>query len=182
LIPGAPPRWIRITTGSARWLAAPGQRAVDFEERVNFRRLHDYRLARARQALGHSGLGAMLCFDTNNIRYLTSTVIGEWARDKMIRFALLAGDAEPYFWDFGSAVKHHQLYSPWLPRPLAGRDAGGTRGDTPESGLMRMHAQEINRCSRNTGSNGCRWALTWWNRRCSLSCSARASRFAIVSK
>ena len=127
-----------------RALAAPGQRAVDFEERINFRRLHDYRLARARQALGHSDLGAMLCFDTNNIRYLTSTVIGEWARDKMIRFALLAGDAEPYVWDFGSAVKHHQLYSPWLQHDHCRAGMPGLRGAIPpEAGLLRMHAEEI---------------------------------------
>ena len=34
-----------------RWdrpLQAPGHTQVDFEERVNFRRLHDYRLARTR--------------------------------------------------------------------------------------------------------------------------------------
>src|SRR5579885_1030396 len=127
-----------------RALAAPGQRAVDFEERVNFRRLHDYRLARARPALGRSDLGAMLCFDTNNIRYLSSTVIGEWARDKMIRFALLAADAEPYVWDFGSAVKHHQLYSPWLPHDHCRAGMPGLRGAIPpEAGLMRMHAEEI---------------------------------------
>ena len=37
-----------------RWdrpLQAPGRTQVDFEERVNFRRLHDYRLARVRSAL-----------------------------------------------------------------------------------------------------------------------------------
>jgi len=41
-----------------RWdrpLQAPGRTQVDFEERVNFRRLHDYRLARVRAALAHSG-------------------------------------------------------------------------------------------------------------------------------
>jgi len=127
-----------------RAIPAHGQRAVDFEERVNFRRLHEYRLARARQALGHSDLGAMLCFDTNNIRYLSSTVIGEWARDKMIRFALLAGDADPYVWDFGSAVKHHQLYSPWLPHDHCRAGMPGMRGAIPpSSGLMKMHAEEI---------------------------------------
>ena len=63
-----------------RWdrpLQAPGHTQVDFEERVNFRRLHDYRLARTRAALANSGLGALLCFDQHNIRYITSTVIGE---------------------------------------------------------------------------------------------------------
>ncbi len=34
-----------------RPLGAPGVMNVDFEERVDFRRLHRYRLARARQAL-----------------------------------------------------------------------------------------------------------------------------------
>src|SRR5678816_2917289 len=66
-----------------RPLQAPGHMQVDFEERVNFRRLHDYRLARTRAALANSGLGALLCFDQHNIRYTTSTVIGEWARDKL---------------------------------------------------------------------------------------------------
>ena len=56
---------------------------VDFEERVDFRRLRDYRLARARAALDASELGALLLFDINNIRYVSATMIGEWARDKM---------------------------------------------------------------------------------------------------
>ena len=67
-----------------RWdrpLQAPGHTQVDFEERVDFRRLHAYRLGRARQALAGSGLGALLVFDQYNIRYLSGTVIGEWARE-----------------------------------------------------------------------------------------------------
>ena len=59
-----------------RPLQAPGHTQVDFEERVDFRRLHNYRLARVRQALANSGLGALLSFDQHNIRYTTSTVIG----------------------------------------------------------------------------------------------------------
>jgi Xaa-Pro aminopeptidase len=100
-----------------RWdrpLQAPGRTQVDFEERINFRRLHDYRLARTRAALSQSGLGALLCFDQHNIRYTTSTVIGEWARDKLTRYSLLTGTGDPYIWDFGSAAKHHKLYAPWL--------------------------------------------------------------------
>ena len=58
---------------------SPGGMAVDFEERVNFPRLREYRLARVREALDASAAGALLCFDTNNIRYTTSTQIGEWA-------------------------------------------------------------------------------------------------------
>src|ERR1041384_4264721 len=96
-----------------RWdrpIQAPGRMQVDFEERVDFRRLHAYRLGRTRQALACSGLGALLMFDQYNIRYISSTVIGEWARDKLIRYCLLAGSGEPWVWDFGSAARHHRIY------------------------------------------------------------------------
>jgi Xaa-Pro dipeptidase len=72
--------------------------AVDFEERVNFDRLRDYRLGRAREALEASELGALLVFDVNNIRYITSTMIGEWTRDKVARYALLIRGREPIVW------------------------------------------------------------------------------------
>src|SRR5581483_530814 len=55
--------------------------AVDWEQRVDFARLRTHRLERARRALEESDLGALLLFDPNNIRYVTSTHIGEWARD-----------------------------------------------------------------------------------------------------
>ena len=72
-----------------RALPALGTMGVDFEERVDYRRLHRYRLGRVKQALEKSELGALLVFDVNNIRYITSTKIGEWERDKLCRWALL---------------------------------------------------------------------------------------------
>jgi Xaa-Pro dipeptidase len=128
---------------------------VDFEQRVDFGRLRDYRLDRARAALDASELGAMLVFDINNIRYITSTMIGEWARDKMARYALLPRDAEPILWDFGSAAKHHQLYAPWL-RPENSR-AGmlGLRGSVaPEAGLFDRAAREIKGMLEDAGVAG----------------------------
>src|SRR5438067_11084994 len=130
-----------------RWdrpLQAPGRTQVDFEERVNFRRLHDYRLARTRAALAQSGLGALLCFDQHNIRYITSTVIGEWARDKLTRYSLLTGNGDPYIWDFGSAAKHHRLYAPWLAHDHCRAGLLGLRGAVGGDGvLFRNAAQEI---------------------------------------
>src|SRR6058998_3717273 len=91
-----------------------GLMAVDWEERVNFERLRTERLARVKKFLAASDLGALLCFDMNNIRYITATHIGTWAMDKLIRFCLLPQDGEPILWDFGSAARHHALYCPWL--------------------------------------------------------------------
>src|SRR5450631_3969609 len=116
--------------------AAPGSMNVDFEDRWNVDRLRGYRLGRAKAALDASGLGAVLVFDHNNIRYLTSTHIGEWARDKMTRFALLTRGGEPHLWDFGSAAKHHRLNCPWLkPENVRGGMIGLRGAVAPESGL-----------------------------------------------
>ena len=91
-----------------------GPNAVDWEERVDLDRLREQRLARLKETLDASPLGALLTFDFANIRYMTSTHIGTWAMDKLIRFALLPRGGEPVVWDFGSAARHHQLYNPWL--------------------------------------------------------------------
>ncbi|MBI4610708.1 MAG: aminopeptidase P family protein, partial [Candidatus Rokubacteria bacterium] len=130
-----------------RWdrpLQAPGHMQVDFEERVDFRRLNAYRLGRVRQALARSGLGALLLFDQHNIRYVTSTVIGEWARDKLTRWSLLTGTGEPWVWDFGSAARHHRLYAPWIPEKQSLAGMVGMRGAvSPKAGLFKRAAQEI---------------------------------------
>jgi len=91
-----------------------GTNAVDWEQRVDFDRLRSARLDRAKRALAESELGALLCFDMNNIRYLSATHIGTWAIDKLVRFCLLPQNDEPIVWDFGSAARHHELYNPWL--------------------------------------------------------------------
>src|SRR6266851_3614166 len=91
-----------------------GLMTVDWEERVNVERLRTERLERVKKFLLSSELGALLCFDMNNIRYITATHIGMWALDKLVRFCLLPQGDEPIMWDFGSAARHHAIYSPWL--------------------------------------------------------------------
>ena len=75
--------------GEPRPLPAPGHMGVDYEERVDFGRLRDYRLGRAKAALEASECGAFLLFDFYNIRYTTQTWIGGALGDKMTRYALL---------------------------------------------------------------------------------------------
>ena len=136
-------------------LPAPGRMHVDWEERVDFRRLHEYRLKRTRDAIANAGLGAVLVFDMNNIRYMTSTHIGEWARDKVARFALLTPKGEPILWDFGSAAKVHRLHAPWL-RPENSR-AGmtGLRGSVaPEAGLSDDLARTVKEIMQEQGVAG----------------------------
>jgi Xaa-Pro aminopeptidase len=120
-----------------------GTMAVDWENRVDFDRLRRERLARAKDLLQKSEMGSLLCFDMNNVRYLTATHIGTWAQDKANRFTLLARNDEPILWDFGSAAKHHQLHCPWLgERSRAGISV--LRGAmTPEMGRAEDVAKKI---------------------------------------
>ena len=125
---------------------------VDWEERWNVDRLRTYRLGRARAALAASEVGAVLLFDFNNIRYVTSTHIGEWARDKMTRYALLTRGGDPHIWDFGSAAKHHRLNCPWMRPENIHAGMVGLRGAVaPEAGLFRSAAKEIARILKDEG-------------------------------
>ena len=91
-----------------------GTMAVDWEQRIDFDRLRRERLVRAKELLAKSEMGSLLCFDMNNVRYITATHIGTWAQDKISRFTLLPQNDEPILWDFGSAARHHQQNCPWL--------------------------------------------------------------------
>ena len=133
--------------------ASPGSMTVDWEERVNVERLRSYRSDRSAKALAASDLGAVLLFDFNNIRYVTSTHIGEWARDKMTRYALLTRGGSAHIWDFGSAAKHHRLNCPWLRDENIHAGMVGLRGAVaPDAGLFRAAAREIRDILRAEGA------------------------------
>jgi Xaa-Pro aminopeptidase len=124
-----------------------GINAVDWEERVDFERLRDARLARLKVQLDASDLGAVLAFDFSNIRYMSATHIGTWAMDKLIRFALLTRNTDPIVWDFGSAAKHHQLYNPWLDTTTAEMDADP---NAPHEGAKRPRLESGARAGIST--------------------------------
>ena len=137
--------WGPTRMSEPRPLSAPGHMGVDYEERVDFARLRDYRLGRAKAALESSECGAFLLFDFYNIRYTTQTWIGGALGDKMTRYALLTRTADdPWLWDFGSAVRHHQIYSNWLPDENCRPGMLGMRGAVaPSAGLMESAMREI---------------------------------------
>jgi len=132
-------------TMRSRTVGSPdATRAVDWEQRIDFPRLRQDRLDRAKAALDASDLGGLLLFDPNNIRYVTSTHIGEWARDKNARFVLLARGDDPILWDFGSAARHHQLFAPWLPPENFRAGVAPMRGAMPvETGVPDRLAATI---------------------------------------
>ncbi|HJQ77763.1 MAG TPA: Xaa-Pro peptidase family protein [Acidimicrobiia bacterium] len=124
---------------------APGVMAVDWENRVDFERLRTYRLARVRQMLDEFDLGALLLFETSNIRYATATQIGYWAFNKGERWALVTKEGRPKIWDFGSAAKAHRLQLPHLydTENSIGGNTGLQGAIGPETGLHARAVREI---------------------------------------
>jgi len=132
---------------------APGVMGVDWEMRVDFERLRQHRIARTRQMLDKFGLGALLLFETSNIRYTTSTQIGYWAFNKGERWALITREGRPRIWDFGSAAKAHRLQLPHMydtENSIAGNT--GLQGAIgPETGLHARAAKEIKEALASEG-------------------------------
>ena len=81
-----------------------GMMASDVEQRIDFDALRAYRLGRAREQMEKYDLGALLCFDQDNIRYITNTHLAEWARGKYWRWCLLPRDGEPVLFEVGTAA------------------------------------------------------------------------------
>ncbi|MEX1124733.1 MAG: Xaa-Pro peptidase family protein [Acidimicrobiia bacterium] len=135
---------------------APGIMGVDWEDRVDFPRLRSYRLDRVRQQLEANDLGAVLLFETSNIRYATATQIGYWAFNKGERFALVTRKGRPRIWDFGSAAKAHrrQLPSLYDAENSIGGNTGLQGAIGPSSGLHTRAAAEIAAVLRDEGLFG----------------------------
>src|SRR4051794_32602214 len=91
-----------------------GLNAVDWEQRVDIDRLRRERLDRIQGLLAASDVGALLCFDMNNIRYITATHIGTWPMDNLARFCLLPQGAARVLWVLGPAPPPPEIYCPWL--------------------------------------------------------------------
>jgi Xaa-Pro aminopeptidase len=129
--------------------------AVDWEDRIDFVRLRRERLDRAQEALKGTELAAFLLFDMNNIRYVTGTTIGEWARDKLARFCLLFRDEPPILWDFGSAAASHRKHAHWNPPDRWRAGISTMRGAmTPASGIAGSVAAKVRRELELRGLSG----------------------------
>jgi Xaa-Pro aminopeptidase len=137
-------------------IASPGGVInVDWESRVNTDRLRNYRFARVQEMLGESDLGALLLFDMNNIRYSTATHIGNWARDKLFRCALVMRDRDPILWDIGSSARNHQTFNPWFPADSYRAGVSTWRGAIPsEVGIEVGNAKRIAQLLRDNGLAG----------------------------
>ena len=90
---------------------------TDWQQRIDWNRLREYRLNRAREAMKRAGLGAMLVMYDENVRFVTSTVTPGWCRLKPgLRYALLCEGAEPVLFEQGDIGTQINRHCPWIPK------------------------------------------------------------------
>jgi Xaa-Pro aminopeptidase len=96
-------------------VASFGSVSMDWQERINWQRVREHRLARAQAALERHELGAILCMYDENIRYITSTLTPGWNRLKPgLRYAVLPNGRPPVLFEQGDIGIHVEKHSPWL--------------------------------------------------------------------
>jgi len=121
--------------------ASWGAMAKDWEQGVDYSRLSKDRLARAQKAIKFAGLGGVLCFNFDNIRYVTATHIGEWARDKFFRYALCPAEGSPFLWDPAPPAK--RISSPWIADNVAAPITTMQGAIPPGLNVQRDFARQI---------------------------------------
>lgn len=94
-----------------------GVLSTDWKEGINWARVREWRLRRAREAMQRHGLGAMLLMYDENIRYVSSTFTPGWNRLKPgLRYAVLCEGKEPIVYEQGDIGYHLKEHNPWIPK------------------------------------------------------------------
>ncbi len=133
-----------------------GTMAKDWESGVNYPRLREERAQKAQAAIKAAGLGGVLCFTMDNVRYVTGTHIGEWARDKFDRYAICPAEGPSI-----CGIRRR--------RPSARARPGSTTISARRSRLCKARFRRASASKRSSpsrskarwsisASNGCRWA------------------------
>lgn len=123
--------------------AACGTMATDWEARVDFEKLRKDRFERAQASVKARGLGAVLVFEMDNIRYLTGTNIGEWCRDKMNRYAICPREGGAYLFDPAPPAK--RISSPWIADSMEAPISNMLGAIPPELNVQSDFAKQIKR-------------------------------------
>ncbi len=118
-----------------------GTMAKDWELGVDYPKMVRQRFERAQNAVKAAGLGAVLCFNVDNVRYITGTHIGEWARDKFDRYCLCPREGEPYLWDPAPPAK--RISSPWIADRVAAPVSNLQGALPPSTGAQKDFARQI---------------------------------------
>jgi Xaa-Pro aminopeptidase len=108
-----------------------GTMATDCEIRIDYAKLRKDRRDKMNDQLKKEGLAALLSFDPDTIRYITSTKLNDWTNNKLARSCLFVADQHPILFEVGSAIETKKKLSPWIKDHIY-PFVGGMRGSFPK--------------------------------------------------
>ena len=91
-----------------------GTMQVDYEQRIDFDRMREYRESRIKKYMDEFDMGCLVLFETGNKRYATSTAVASPEVDNMARYAIFPREGKPLIFGCGSEVAAEKLYCPWI--------------------------------------------------------------------
>ena len=95
-------------------LGTKGMMQVDYEDRINFQRMREYREGRIQQFLEKTDFSCLILFATENKRYATSTGSTSPEVDNMGRYAIVPRGGKPYIFGFGSEIASQRIHCSWI--------------------------------------------------------------------
>ena len=91
------------------------QTGADWQYRVDFERLREERLQKAREQMDAFDLAALVLYAGANIRYVTGSYQGNWKYNINIRYAVLPNGGEPILFETaGSDFHNAKMDMPWM--------------------------------------------------------------------
>jgi Xaa-Pro aminopeptidase len=92
-----------------------GQDGCDFQERINWKRMREYRYGRLQWAMKKHGFPALLLNIGDNIRYANGTWDYAWKGNNGTRYLLVFQNEPAYFFDtIGMDMEVTRMYCPWI--------------------------------------------------------------------
>lgn len=97
-----------------------GLESVDIEERIDFSRLRRERLERLQAAMRKDGIGALLLYDPDNIRYTTSTHLWPaFTAKTFFRYTIVPKEGDPILFELpGVEFTRRKMYTPWVSKNM----------------------------------------------------------------
>src|SRR5271165_5438518 len=89
--------------------ASWGMMAKDWEKGIDYDRLRNQRLARAQEAIRHAGLGGVIAFNFDNVRYITGTPYRRMGARQIHTLCALSGPRPAILVGPGAAGQTHLL-------------------------------------------------------------------------
>jgi Xaa-Pro aminopeptidase len=123
-----------------------GTMATDCEIRIDYDKLRKDRLKKTQDQIRKDGLGSLLAFDHDAIRYITSTKLNDWMNNKLARACLVSADQPPILYEAGSAIAAKKALCPWIADRIFPFTGGAMRGSFPKQVVFdhaRNFAKEI---------------------------------------